>query len=230
MAAARDKESRGIAALEGAILTVLLVSLLSSAWVVGDLISRTISVHTALDRALYDHALKSLTISSSGQIAVNEGAIQSQMQHLLLDVSQDLISKLGEDFSEGKLRVEIGYAIAGIDADTGLLQSLDVRSAHNLPFGTLSPPPQVLTEHDLQREFERLSGPLGNAARYALPSAGFGQAGADQYLPFVVFVGLRIFVDMRGSFSGRIIQEIGAMDQPIIGEVKGVALRGEVAL
>jgi hypothetical protein len=139
-----------------------------------------------------------------------------------------------ESFSDpANFFLQAAYAEISIDPQSGSTLGLVTE-----PFsfqeskGTLQPSAEQLSISDLGQAFlslSSLSGAGQEVSLYAIPTPlkGWDSSGAALYRDRVVVVGLRGFLSLQHTFSGRILEMLGL--EAVISHHRAVILRGDFA-
>lgn len=216
--------SVGSSILELTIVLVVTLSMLLGAVAVGDLLIGSYRASRALDLISYDHALKPLVMQSDGSIMVNEHGLSGGVAVLADRISEMISSEFDVDSSE--FMIEVSIAIADINERTGVVQSVQFPSRLSTRRGDHQPSSALLERTDLRREFERVSGAVGEKSPFAYLVPG-APADAAQYVPFVPMLGARLIFRSEEGAMSRLLADMGVLTSDALYDWKVTALRGE---
>jgi hypothetical protein len=198
--------------------------MLLGAFAVGDLLIGSYRASRALDLISYDHALKPLRMQSDGTIVVNElGLTQG-----LTSLADRIAAIVTEEFEAEPhtFMLEVAIAIAQVNERTGVVEAVRHPPALSVRRGSHEPSASLRERTDLQREFERVVGSVGERSPFAYLVPGATPDG-ERYMPFVPMLGARlIFSSERGAMS-HLLTEMGVLSADALFDWKVTALRGE---
>lgn len=227
--------SPGVALLEAAALSVMLMLLLSGGAALTAFLRESQSLKALTDKVIHDEKIQPLLLSDSSNIAqlkVNHDELQSLVGSMVSSIIQHY-GLDAEPEQAAHFVIEAAYTEAIVDKASGAFLGFSASpfSYHEI-HGTYQPDAEVEAQSNLASEFSRqseLTQILAGQAKalHALPGASFGNfQNNNNYLDRFVMLGLRVVYDMSDSALGKLCKLSGFSS--VIYDRKVVVLRGDL--
>lgn len=222
---------KGIAVLEMAMMSVLLLGVFLGGVGIVDYLSQTRAINGIVEKSLNDNSYKALKRDAvSGGLLLDSAALDQYLADVVAQAMTDIATELPQ---VREYRIESRGCAIGIDPQTGISQGIEVGTCADSVAGTLAVPASVSTLVDFDTEFTRQAdqmirasaGSTSQSSLLAVPQGSYGRnTNQEQYLPRAVLVGLRIFLSLEGSLSGFAFKQFGGT--PYVYNRKVSHLRG----
>lgn len=223
----RSKHQRGLSVLESTAVLFALLTIGIAAFGTADFVYMRMQLAQLVDKFAFDQGIRSFRVNQSGELVFNRQAVQDALLVIRDELESDAIMQLRADPSQ--IFFEVDYARIEIDSRNGKMLSLTRDPESALSGGSLSVPGEVLSTMNLDAEFARLAGEVGQVSALAVPTPLFrGTSGQGQYLPGAVLLGVRAVYSFEGSLTAWAAKFLGFSSSPVVYDYKVVAVRGEV--
>jgi hypothetical protein len=220
----------GIAVLEMAVASLMLLSLFLGGLGIVDYLNLVRAANASLEKSLNDSNFRAFTRVGPGQpLQFDRNATQQHLDAVLADTAAELLPQLPpglQYFIEGRA------CPVQIDPVSGASLGVQFASCVQTSLGTLMVPPNVSAQADLQAEFSRQSAQVVHAGSVvsilAVPQGafGWGDNSTEQYLEAALLVGQRVFISLDGTLSGFAFKQTGA--DPYVTHKRVIHLRGVI--
>lgn len=220
--------SSGVAALEAAGLSIVLLFLIVAGIGLVDYLQKVMLLSHLVDKHLFDQSIKPLVLTAEGGLSVAEGRVRTKLPELLQGLKADLEEALPHGaFSVERVLLESDFAVVGIDPQSGAGRGLLLYPGSSFSWGALNVPAEQMAESDLRRQFADLAALAFVPSPLAAPTGLLAGEEAARYIDKTMVVGIRAFYSLEGTFGGKLAQLLGLGRQPVIFDHKVITLRGE---
>lgn len=223
------RRQQGIAILEAAAALMVVLTVLTGVVGMVDYLDRVKFVSAIVERELNDSGIKPFVLQTG---VGGRAALQLDQQALSARAASiaGALEATFDSYDASQYRIEVRYARADIDAQTGSFLGFRPSESATVLRGFFTPSSQSLSFTDLEFRFTELARAAQSASAssvLAVPSGVFGDAAAGaSYLEGSALMGLRVFLSLEGTLAGSALRAAGS--EPEVYGYKVVQLRGTV--